>query len=209
MGKKSTTMFIITAIFRFCKQVLVKLICAKAFINAISLQVLVKSKDDYGIYKCRAHNALGRKEHVIDLIEGIKPEVPQKFALRGLSSNTFDIDVGAKRDLKNFHKMDITGYRFEIIQKDIFIENGENWSRSWIKDFAVADGATYLLAPLSANTTYMVRVASRNVAGFSDWSETKEFATLLKQPYVSNEAPGMHFSLLLFKALALHSLLTI
>lgn len=109
------------------------------------------------------------------------------FVLRGVSSNTLDIDVGAKKDPKG-NLMDINGYRFELIPKKDFVTNSGSWKGSWIKDFSVEDGVTYLLTPLSADTTYLVRVASRNLAGLSDWSEIKEFTTLLKQPYVTSQS---------------------
>lgn len=53
--------------------------------------------------------------------------------LRGLSSDTFDIDVGAKKDLKNFNKMDVNGFRFELIPKEILLENNNSWNRSFVK----------------------------------------------------------------------------
>lgn len=150
---------------------------------------------------------MGHSDHFIELVEGVKPDTPPKLALRGLSSNTFDIDVGAKKDPRTVHKMDINGFRFEVIPKEIFVENND-WSRSWIKDFSVERGgkksllfeATFLLSPLSANTTYLVRAASRNVAGFSDWTPVQEFTTLLKQPAISNKSASLHSSFLMAKS---------
>lgn len=120
-----------------------------------------------------------------------------KLALRGLSSNTFDIDVGAKKGRKN-NKMDVNGFRFELIPKEVFLDDNESWSRSWIKDFAVEDDVTYLISPLSANTTYLVRVAARNIAGFSDW-RTEEFQTDVnsKQSNVTSGSSRVPFSILL------------
>lgn len=155
----------------------------------------MKSKDDLGEYKCRVKNDLGSADHSINLIEGSKPETPKVFSLRGLSSDTFDVDVGAKVNLKNHQKMDINGYRFELIPKDIFKKSNGSWSNSWVRDFPVADGVTYLLGPLSENTTYLARVASRNIAGFSDWTEVTEFSTLPKVPFMPSESPRLHLSI--------------
>lgn len=166
----------------------------------------MKTKDNLGEYKCRAKNELGHADHFIDLVEGTKPEAPKVFYLRGLSSDTFDVDVGAKVDPKNHHKMDINGYRFELIPKDVFKKNNGSWSKSWVKDFPVADGVTYLLGPLSENTTYLARVASRNIAGFSDWYETTEFVTLSKQPFITSESQRLHYSIVLLNMFVFFSI---
>ncbi|CAO1325840.1 unnamed protein product, partial [Diamesa serratosioi] len=159
------------------------------------LQVYIQSKDNLGEYKCRAKNSLGQKDHIIKLQEGTKPETPQTFFLRGVNSDTLDIDVGAKRDPKSTNLMDINGYRFELIPKQVFIANG-NWQSAWIKDFSVEDGVTYLLNPLSHNTTYLVRVASRNLAGLSDWTETQEFTTLSNQPHKTSRSSKLKSTIL-------------
>lgn len=138
----------------------------------------------------------------------MKPTAPPELNLRGLSSDTFDIDVGAKKESSSsrVHKMDINGFRFEYIPKDIFVENSGSWSRSVVKDFAVEHGgkksllfeATFLLHQLSANTTYLVRAASRNVAGFSDWTDVKEFTTQFKQPVITNGSTSLPTELFIF-----------
>ena len=150
-------------------------------------QVLLRNQDDYAEFKCKARNNLGHREQTIYLKEGKKPEAPKEFFLRGFNSDTFHVDVGAKVDPKNRHPMEIKGYRFEVITKDAF-KNNHSWKKSWVKDFSIADGATYLLSPLSENTTYLVRVASRNVAGLSDWTEVAEFTTLPKLPFIPSMA---------------------
>lgn len=43
--------------------------------------------------------------------------------------------------------------------------------------FLLLLGVTYLISDLSPNTTYLIRVASRNPAGLSDWMGPKEFHT--------------------------------
>jgi hypothetical protein len=133
--------------------------------------------------------------------------MPKVFFIRGLSSDTFDLDVGAKVDPKSVHIMDINGYRFELIAKQTF-RNQKSWNGSYVKDFAIADGATYLLSPLSENTTYMVRVAARNAAGVSDWTETQEFTTLSKLPNITSGAPRFHSLFLVAKAFALFFIVT-
>ena len=178
--------------------------CDSIYDHDCYLQILVKSKDDLGEYKCRVKNEMGVSDHIINLIEGSKPETPKVFGLRGLSSDTFDVDVGAKVNLKNRDKMDINGYRFELIPKDIYKKNNGSWSKSWVKDFPIADGVTYLLGPLSENTSYYARVASRNIAGFSDWTETTQFSTLPKLPYIPSGSSQITFSSLFVKGFAFY-----
>lgn len=82
--------------------------------------------------------------------------------------------------------MKIIGYRFEIISKDDY-ENKGGWETADRRDFAVEDGVTYLLTNLRHDTFYKMRVASRNLAGLSDWTETKELRTLAFQPHRAAE----------------------
>lgn len=42
---------------------------------------------------------------------------------------------------------------------------------------------TYLVNNLSPNTTYLVRVASKNAAGLSDWMGPREFRTHAKAAF--------------------------
>lgn len=51
-----------------------------------SFQLVIKSKEDFGEYKCKAKNELGYRNQTITLIEGKKPEMPKVFFIRGLSS---------------------------------------------------------------------------------------------------------------------------
>lgn len=153
----------------------------------VLFQIAIRSAENYGEYKCKARNDLGSIEQVIELMEGKRPESPREFFLRGFNSDTFHVDVGAKVDPKNRHKMEINGYRFEVIAKDRY-KGASSWKNAWVRDYSIADGATYLISPFSENTTYLIRVASRNVAGYSDWTETKEFTTLPKLPFVQNKA---------------------
>lgn len=43
---------------------------------------------------------------------------------------------------------------------------------------AFVDGRRFIATGLSPNTTYLMRAAARNLAGLSDWSSVKIFATL-------------------------------
>lgn len=90
----------------------------------------------FGDYVCEAKNSLGVLKRTISLLNGTKPPAPAHITLRGLNSNTFDLDVGAKKPPKP-DIMDINGYRFELISKEDSRNNGGKWTnpKVVIKDF--------------------------------------------------------------------------
>lgn len=86
------------------------------------------------------------------------------MTFRGVNSNTFDLDVGAKRT-GSPNDMDIIGYQFEIVSTEEHRNNGGKWTNARVVSKDFTDGVTYLINNLSPNTTYLIRVASRNRAG--------------------------------------------
>lgn len=99
----------------------------------------------FGEYKCKAQNGLGTLERTISLQEGTKPERPSVVQLRGCSSDTFDVDVGAVRTSKIRHEMDVNGYRFEIISTPDFRRNGARWDKARVMIFGFEDGTHILM----------------------------------------------------------------
>lgn len=143
-----------------------------------TFQIQLDDESVLGDYRCRATNPLGSLDNVITLKLGIKPEPPSKFVLRGVNYDTLDVDVGAIR-LKDATDMDIIGYRFEIIAVDEYKRNKRRWTTARKYDVPFEDEITYLLPYLSADTRYLVRAATRNLAGLSDFTQAKEFRTLI------------------------------
>ena len=101
----------------------------------------------------------------------------------------------------------IIGYRFELIPTE---EYGKyrSWERANRRDFDVEDGVTYLLVHLIPDTKYLIRVAARNAAGLSDWTEVKEFSTHPLQPHGFNSGRGATPGRLATSALALMAIVT-
>ncbi|XP_058126256.1 neural cell adhesion molecule 2-like [Anopheles ziemanni] len=156
------------------------------------LQILIKTSSLFGKYKCEAKNELGSVSQEIHLKEGSKPDPPSLFQLRGVNSDTLDIDVGATKS----HDIPpdpttVIGYRFELMPTDEYMKS-RSWDQASRRDFDVADGATYLLVQLIPDTKYLIRVAARNAAGLSDWTEVKEFSTHPLQPHGTSGASGSH-----------------
>lgn len=99
-------------------------------------QLYINNSTVFGDYICVANNSLGTLKRTITLVNGTKPPPPSYITLRGVNSNTFDLDVGAKK-IGPPDAMDIIGYRFEIIP----VEQNQSSSGKWanprvvLKDF--------------------------------------------------------------------------
>lgn len=72
------------------------------------------------------------------------------------------------------NEMQILGYRFEILSHHDFYTD---WKGSKIFEFKLRSDNLYELSDLKENTHYLIRIASRNSAGLSDWSRTYEYST--------------------------------
>lgn len=101
------------------------------------------SEDKLGNYECEATNELGTLKRTIDLINGTRPARPAHIMLRGVNSNTFDLDVGAKRPAKT-SAMDVTEYRFEFISKEEFEYNRGKWTTARVVNKDFTDGLNIL-----------------------------------------------------------------
>lgn len=99
-------------------------------------QLYLNNSTLFGDYICEAKNNLGTLKRTITLINGTKPAAPLHITLRGVNSNTFDLDVGAKRSGTQ-DPMNVNGYRFELLSKEEHSNNGGKWvnARVVMKDF--------------------------------------------------------------------------
>lgn len=133
-----------------------------------------------GDYVCEAKNHLGTLTRTIKLLNGTKPAAPRFIQLRGANSNTLDIDIGATRP-STPDLMDVLSYRFEIISLDEYRNNGNLWTNARAVEKVFTDGMTYVIDSLKPNATYLVRVASKNLAGMSDWCGPQNLTTTSKE----------------------------
>ncbi|GAB0095936.1 Neural cell adhesion [Sergentomyia squamirostris] len=141
------------------------------------LEITLTDISVLGQYRCKAINPLGFVEHEILLKEGIKPEAPRKVALRGVGYNIMDVDINAMKVDKVTMEMDVTGYRIEIMEVKMFEEHDQDWTLSRQIDFPNVGLSSYLITDLQPQTRYILRAASRNLAGLSDFTDPREFST--------------------------------
>ncbi|XP_004527295.1 hemicentin-1 isoform X1 [Ceratitis capitata] len=158
---------------------------------ASTLKIQARTENAYDKYRCVAENQLGAIERVITLKRGVKPPPPSVLQLRGFNSNRFDVDVGSVRPsparaAPGDQLMEVRGFRFEYMTEYEFKSDGGKWTNAKSKEFPFEDGATFLINNLEENTTYLMRAATWNVAGISDWTRVEKFTTLSNEPKSSS-----------------------
>lgn len=124
---------------------------------------------------------MGDAKSLFIVKEGIRSEPPAKLKLIGTGDKALDIDIGAKQPNLTADIFAITNYRFEVMSKDDYESEGA-WKNYNITDVEAQSNVSYMITQLQPNTTYVVRVASINIAGISEKSEMHEFTTLAKAP---------------------------
>uniref|UniRef100_A0A1I8Q0M4 Neural cell adhesion molecule 2 n=2 Tax=Stomoxys calcitrans TaxID=35570 RepID=A0A1I8Q0M4_STOCA len=144
-----------------------------------TLQIKVLNASHLGDYKCKVANPLGTLERVIKLTKGLKPDKPSRFQLRRAFTDGFELDIRSTKYSSTEDNMNTLGYRVEYISNKDLVYRVGNWSYAKRKDFLFhRDGRRFVISGLKSNTTYLMRAASRNLAGLSDFSDVKFFATL-------------------------------
>ncbi|XP_032294270.1 neural cell adhesion molecule 2 isoform X1 [Drosophila virilis] len=142
-----------------------------------TLQLYIRNASQFGDYKCKVANPLGMLERIIKLRPGAKPIGPTRFQLKRLFPDGFELDLRTPRMTNVSDEMQIYGYRVAYMSENDFKFSAGNWSQAKQRDFSFHRGHRFIIPHLEGNTTYLVRAASRNLAGLSDWSSVKTFAT--------------------------------
>ncbi|XP_023031255.1 neural cell adhesion molecule 2 [Drosophila willistoni] len=145
------------------------------------LTIRVHNASVFDGYRCHVANHLGTIDRVKQLEQGEKPPVPVTFQLRGFNSNTFDVDVSVPRGQER-GLMDVNGFRIEYMTELEFKTDGGKWTNAKRKDFPFEEGATFLITNLEPDTAYLMRAASRNLAGYSDYTKVEKYRTLSLEP---------------------------
>ncbi|GLV31354.1 factor of interpulse interval [Carabus blaptoides fortunei] len=145
--------------------------------NWSALQFQIKDVTAFGDYLCKATNDIGTLNQIITLLEGVKPPKPRELILRGVNSDIFNIEIiGPDLNQTQLHgNMMPLGYRIQYKPKGLVV----GWSSAEIIDFNdLSEGGFYILTGLSHNTDYEIRAATRNMAGFSDYTPPVTYRTL-------------------------------
>lgn len=129
------------------------------------MEIHVRNLTDFSEYTCSASNSEGFTQRTIDLLAGEKPAIP-KIGVASFDTSTIMLDISDNTD----GELQITGYTIE------YRTEAESWDDSKKKEVDVADGhshpeAQYILANLEPSTSYILRVAARNVVGLSDFTD--------------------------------------
>ncbi|XP_054264097.1 limbic system-associated membrane protein-like [Macrosteles quadrilineatus] len=124
--------------------------------------------DSYGTYKCEAVNHLGRISRVFTLSPGEKPGVPTGVRLVETTVHTATLKVASDTPPD-----DLVGYRVQFVITRPGVEI--SWERPDFQDIPKHEKKHYVVVDLLENTAYAAKVATRSVAGLSDF--TDDFVT--------------------------------
>ncbi|CAN7982648.1 unnamed protein product [Ixodes hexagonus] len=145
-----------------------------------TLRINVTDKSEFGEYTCRVHNELGVLEHVILLKEGEAPKAPRVAVVdSNPSALVLKIEHPAKEPLR------VVSFRVEYkTDKDT------SWETAASQEYETGNGLQYTLKNLNHDTSYAIRVAARNAAGYGDFSD--EIYHRTKDPQHYTQANGGH-----------------
>lgn len=147
------------------------------------LQLLIHNASSFGEYTCIATNNLGSREQKIYLKQGNKPGVPT-FSIKEHTDDTIVLDITAPDagDLK------ILSYRIEYIP----VQQGAtvNWNNTYVVEL---EAPPYKIEGLMQDTKYTLRLAARNEAGLSDYTNEQSVTTVSRETLLSSSsALSMH-----------------
>ncbi|XP_024085615.1 neural cell adhesion molecule 2-like, partial [Cimex lectularius] len=133
------------------------------------LQVRLFHKRVLGKYECMADNRVGRIWKTFILREGRKPETPIRVRIAAVTGNTALVAIDASNERTAI------GFRFEFVKVHTL-----DFSPAWIhpdyQDVPITDDR-YMIVDLIPNTHYKLRVATKSIAGLSDFTEEIGFTT--------------------------------
>ncbi|XP_073979573.1 fasciclin-2-like isoform X2 [Rhodnius prolixus] len=161
------------------------------------LQVKMINDSVLGEYTCVARNGLGSATKVITLREGSRPRPPTRIHLHAVGVQSAQLKIFGPP------KEQLVGYRIQFVKNipSMSINNGD------YQDVFVRDGQPFVIINLTENTEYIYRVATRNPAGLSIYSEEHFFRTRDASSSISNHPsiPSYLIGLLSILLLALRT----
>ncbi|XP_031333967.1 neural cell adhesion molecule 1-like [Photinus pyralis] len=139
------------------------------------LQLHANNSIVFGDYKCRATNRLGKLEKFITLQQGVQPDPPDIVRLHEARRHTISLTVEGP-DMTNrtiAASMLPSGYRIQYKAT----EENLDWDHAATADFVKREDNSYTLEELDKDTMYEMRVATRNLAGISEYTNSSIFKT--------------------------------
>ncbi|KAK5643197.1 hypothetical protein RI129_007042 [Pyrocoelia pectoralis] len=139
------------------------------------LQLHANNSIVFGDYKCRATNRLGKLEKFITLQQGVQPDPPDLVRLHETRRYTISLNIEGP-DMTNktvATSMLPSGYRIQYKTT----EENLDWDHAATVDFMNREDNSYTLQELDKNTMYEIRVATRNLAGISEYTNSSIFKT--------------------------------
>jgi len=127
------------------------------------LKITSLTEDIFGEFTCRASNQHGSLDHTVTLREGQKPAVPT-VRVTSAGSTQLTLEIGTPPS-----EVSADGYRAQYKTVDA------PWPSAHSHQFK--PGGPHVITNLQPDTTYQIRVASRNQAGYGDFTASLEHRT--------------------------------
>nr|CAD7259692.1 unnamed protein product [Timema shepardi] len=132
--------------------------------NLSTLQVVVHNNSLFGNYSCKARNKLGAAKRTIQLLEGTKPDPPTSVNVRSVSAESVELEI--KGPLGG--DPETLGYKVQYRPK--------HGDMGWVTN-QLSGESPYTILHLIPDMDYILQVATRNAAGYSDYVPEKSFKT--------------------------------
>ncbi|XP_022663215.1 neural cell adhesion molecule 1-A-like isoform X2 [Varroa destructor] len=131
------------------------------------LNIDVRDHSYYGVYTCHAQNELGPSEKAIELLEGGAPVAPRVRVVEPDRPKKDTIVLHIEHDEDDMNN-DLAVHTFRVQYKT---DEG-TWETAPSEEYQLNDRhPQYELRRLNTNTSYVIRVAAKNAAGYSDFSQ--------------------------------------
>lgn len=137
--------------------------------NKSVLQIPMTNRSVLGMYECKAVNYIGEIWHQFVLHEGKKPPKPNSISVGTIGANSANIHIYRA-------SVDTIGYRIQFVKR----YPKYDFSHPDYQDVFSRDAFPYTIVNLTENTDYMFRVATRNIAGLSEYSDEYSFRTRIR-----------------------------
>nr|XP_042910807.1 neural cell adhesion molecule 1-like [Parasteatoda tepidariorum] len=123
------------------------------------LQVSIKDSSVFGSYQCVVSNNMGEIKRIINLIEGIHPD-PPSLKVRSDEPGVLKMNFLPPPPIEF---LPILGYRIEWK-----LSSEKDWYQARYRQ--ASEGDEFIIQDLSLESDYSIRIAVRNVVGYSNYS---------------------------------------